>query len=116
MPIKISKRETISEKIEEYNKLDYSEENYERFFSDGFRILIRKWDEYTNNSNLTENYKGIFKYAYTSYLEKLKKMDFINHENIAYIFEVLDKNITSFCSRNIEDYAAWSGTGRIYCN
>ena len=112
MAIKIPKRDTISGKIKEYNELDYSEENYEKFYSDAYKILIGKWDEYVKNSNLSENYKNFFKYAYTSYLEKLKKMDFINPENITYIFEILDKNITSFSGRNNGNYAAWDhGSG-----
>ena len=117
MAIKIPKRDTISGKIKEYNELDYSEENYEKFYSDAYKILIGKWDEYVKNSNLSENYKNVFKYAYTSYLKKLKKMDFINPENITYIFEILDKNITSFCSRDNGDYAAWDhGSGQIVIN
>lgn len=117
MGIKILKRDTISEKIREYNELDYSQENYERFYSEAYKILIGKWDEYVKNSNLSEDYKNILKYAYTSYLEKLKKMDYINPENITYIFEILDKNITSFSGRNNGNYAAWDhGSGQIVIN
>jgi len=119
MAIRIPKRDTISGKIKEYNELGYSEEKYERFYSDATRILTEKWDEYAKNSNLSENYKNILKYAYTSYLKKLKKMDFIDPENITYIFEVLDKNITSFSSRNSGGniYAVWGSTdGQIAIN
>ena len=52
-------------------------------------------------------------------MKKLKKMDFINPENITYIFEVLDKNITSFSSRNSGGniYAVWGpGDGQIAVN
>lgn len=117
MAIRIPKRDTISDKIKEYNELGYTEENYERFYSDATRILTEKWDEYAKNSNLSEKYKKVFKYAYTSYLKNLKKMDFINPENITYIFEVLDKNITSFSSRNNGEYAAWGNqNGQIVIN
>lgn len=42
MAIKIPKRDTISEKIKEYSELEYSEENYERFYSDATKILMKK--------------------------------------------------------------------------
>lgn len=111
MAIKIPKCDTISEKIKEYSELEYSEENYERFYSDATKILMKKWDEYAKKSNLSENYKRVLKYAYTSYVEKLKRLRFINPENITYIFEILDKNITSFSNRDNRAYAAWEHNG-----
>lgn len=117
MVIKIPKRDTISEKTKEYNELEYSEENYERFYSDASKILMEKWDEYARKSNLSEKYRRVLKYAYTSYVEKLKKLGFINPENITYIFEILDKNITSFSNRDNGAYGAWEhNDGRVVIN
>ena len=116
MSIKIIKKETINDKLREYDETARTPDIYERLYSDCTKILIEKWDEYAKRSNLSEKYKNILKYAYTSYLEKLKKLDFINPENITYILEILDKNITSFSNRDNGAYAAWGHDGGLVIN
>lgn len=119
MSMRIERQDTVKRKIDEYSQnTEHTEEEYEKLFLDCSSILKAKWDGFCNNSNLSEKYKRVIGYAYTSYVKKLKKLGFINSENITYILEILDKNITSFCSKPIEGaYGSWGhGNGQIAIN
>lgn len=118
MTLKINKNKKMEDILLKCSD-NLNEIQYKVIYSEACEYLKNKWNELIMKSDLTDSYKSLMKKASVLYLEKMYKLGFINKENIKYILELLENNITGFEQIYNEPnvYAAWRRTsGKIGYN